>query len=252
MAKPTSSNAISEKLFSLHMTHGYSSEQYLAWAVDDYLADLTQQKKNNPPPQDVMPILFELGQLYAKEVINNAPFSDILGRTYMDLVSRGGQKMLAQYFTPEPVARLMAQLNSADGIDRVPQDDLYRVYEPTCGSGVMLLQVCNAMAEHHGEAILERVSITAVDLDRMCSKMTSVQLLANAMMHQFSYGEILVLHGNSLGDPTKLTPIVHATHARLKGVVLPAQHPARTEMIRKVVEATPEVKKRCEEQLALF
>ena len=252
MAKPTSSNAISEALFSLHMKDGYSSEQYLTWAIDDFLADLTGQKKNNPPPKEVMPSLFEVGRLYANEVIKSVPFADILGRTYMDLVSRGGQKMLAQYFTPEPVARLMAQLSCPDGVESIPEGELYRIAEPTCGSGVMLLQACNALAEHNGIEILERISITAIDLDRICSKMTSVQLLASAMIHQFSYGEVVVLHGNSLGDPAKLTTIVHATHKSLEGRVLPSLHPARIEPIKQTIESRPDLRKRHEEQMELF
>ena len=112
--------------------------------------------------------------------------------------------------------------------------------------------MCNVLAEHHGLEILERVSITAVDLDRICSKMTSVQLLANAMIHQFSYGEVVVLHGNSLGDPTRLTPIVHATHGSLKDKVLPSLHPARIEPIKQAVKSNPELKKRHDEQMELF
>lgn len=252
MAKPSASNAISKMLFTLNMKNGHRSEQYLTWAIDDYLADLTQQKKSNPPPAEVMPQLHELGKLYAEEVIKSEPFTDILGRTYMDLVSQGGQKMLAQYFTPEPVARLMSQITFTGNIRDPFAGDLFRVCEPCCGSGVMLLQACRTLTENEGWDVLGRVSLTAIDLDALCAKMTAVQLLANGMIHRFHYGELVVLSGNSLGDPTKLETVVHAYHASQVGKSVSAQHPARVRMIREVVEARPDLKKRHEEQLSLF
>src|SRR5690606_20584284 len=149
MATITASNEISKKLISLHSKHGYRSDQYLVWALDDFLADLTGQRKKQPPPQEVMPELFELGQLYARSAIAAPPFTDVLGSTYMDLVSTGGQKVLGQYFTPEPVARLMAGLVAPD-ISAINNSELFRLYEPACGSGVMVLQFMHHLVERHG------------------------------------------------------------------------------------------------------
>lgn len=252
MAKPSVSNAISDRLISLNLKHGYRPEQYFSWAVDDHLADLTQQKKTDPPPKEVMPELFELGQLYSKEVVNNEPFTDVLGKTYMDLVSQGGQKMLGQYFTPEPVARMMSMINYPGDIQKSPENELYRVYEPSCGSGIMILQFCRTAMEHEGAEVLEKISLTAIDLDGLCAKMCAVQLLANAMLHRLSYGEILVLQGNSLGDPAKLKPLLHASHARFNGKLPEPPLPDRLEMIQKATVNQAKQRAVFEDQLELF
>lgn len=248
MAKITASNEISKKLISLHSKHGYRSEQYLVWAIDDYLADLTGQPKKEPPPKEVMPELFELGQLYAQAVIAAPPFTDVLGKTYMDLVSTGGQKMLGQYFTPEPIARLMAGLTAPDITD-INKAALFKLYEPTCGSGVMVLQFMRCLVENHGAAVLEKISVTGIDLESVCAKMFAAQMLANGLIHGFSYGELLVLQGNSLGDPAKLNVIVHASHVKFEGKLPPAKHPVRIEAIK---EAAKGVIKHKEGQLTLF
>lgn len=252
MATVKASNAISETLLTLHNKHGYRSEQYLGWAIDDYLADLTGKKKENPPPVEVMQQLRELGRLYAEEVARSDPFSDILGRTYMDLVSSGGQKSMAQFFTPEPLARVMAEMAKPNRVEEAAKGDLYRVMEPACGAGIMILQLCSAIAASEGFNALQHLSLCAIDLDPLCCKMTAVQLLANTLINEAPYGELIVLHGNALDDPTKLKTIVHASHARWHGHIAPAQHPARIEALKAAVEATPHVREKCEEQLALF
>lgn len=252
MATVKASNAISDTLISLHNKHGYRSEQYLGWAIDDYLADLTGKRKENPPPAEAMPQLRELGKLYAEEVIRCEPFSDILGRTYMDLVSTGGQKSLAQFFTPEPVSRAIAEMAKPDNVEEAAKGDLYRVMEPACGAGIMILQLCSAIAASEGFSALQHVSLCAIDLDPLCCKITAVQLLANTLIKGAQYGELIVLHGNALDDPTKLKTIVHASHTRWHGHIAPAQHPARIEALKAVVEATPHIREQCEEQLALF
>lgn len=248
MAKITASNEISKKLISLHSRHGHRSDQYLVWALDDYLADLTGQRKKQPPPKEVIPELFELGQMYARSVLAAAPFTDVLGDTYMDLVSTGGQKILGQYFTPEPIARLMVGLTAPD-ISEINNAELFRLYEPSCGSGVMVLQFMRYLVENHGPDVLEKISVTGIDLDSVCAKMFAVQMLANGMIHGFSYGELLVCQGNSLGDAANWNIIVHASHVKFEGKLPPAKHPARVEAIQEVAKV--EIKRR-DEQLALF
>lgn len=230
MAKFQGSNELSKLLFDCHNKHGYRVEQYLDWFLDDVLADLTQRRKANPPPQEVIPTLFDLGQAYAKEVGMAEPFSDMLGQTYMDIVNIGGQKMLGQYFTPAAVAKMMNQLT----YQKNESDKLFTVCDPACGSGVMLLTFAQVVAECEGLAGLENYSFTGVDLDPICAKMFAAQMLANVFIHQIEVGEIAVLQGNSLGLPSELKSVLHVSHNKHR--VAPINHPKRLEGIRQAAE----------------
>lgn len=66
-------------------------------------------------------------------------YEDLLGRVYMELSQQ--DKGLGQYFTPFPVAQMMASLKCQNVV--LPESDAppLRCLEPSCGSGVMLLAI---------------------------------------------------------------------------------------------------------------
>jgi hypothetical protein len=57
---------------------------------------------------------------------------------------------------------------------------------------------------------LKKLSITGIDLDRICVKMTTLQIMANLLIHQRQLGEICILHGNSLLPLTTIPVFYHA------------------------------------------
>lgn len=238
-----SAQTISAKLLSLHCRNGYRADQYFSWMLDDVLADLTRQKKANPPPVEVMPDLFELGRLYAQAVTHDEPFTDILGAIYMDLASHGSKQALGQYFTPACVARMMARMT----YEKRENERLISCCDPACGSGVMMLQMAAEILEQEGPYGLERYSFVGVDLDAICARMFAAQMLANTYLHGMNYGELLVYRGNSLGAWVDLEPVVHAALPEREREILPATHPDRVEMVREQVTRRNE-----SEQLSLF
>ena len=213
--------------------------------MDDVLACFGV-KMLEEPPKEVIPVLFELSSLYGKEVIQHDPFYDVLGDTYMDLVSAWGQKALGQYFTPWPVAKMMAAINYTG--TEATEKALIRVCDPACGSGAMMLAFAQHIVETHGTAALKNYSFTGIDLDRFCTRIFPCQMLSSAFVHQIELGELLVYHGNSLGPLDDLNVVVHVTRADLpKAEYLPAKAPQRAPMIEKIAQTA-----KAQGQLSLF
>ncbi len=237
----TISNALSKALIDTHHKHGYDATAYFRWMVDDVLAGFGVPMVEQPP-KEVNPVLFDLSRLYANVVNQSTPFYDVLGETYMDMVSRWGQKALGQYFTPWPVAMMMARMMGG----KPSRKGLIRVCDPACGSGVMALAMANNVYSSDGPEALRQYSFTGIDLDHFCARIFACQMLANTLVHQVEVGEILVYHGNTLGDLAALRVVLHATAPSLSPEeFLPAKAPARESMIKQAARAAGE-------QLALF
>ena len=160
----------------------------------------------------------------------------------MELASHGQKQWLGQFFTPHPVATLMAEISFNDlDLERHPKDRFITVLEPAAGAGVMLLAASRLVAGRYGADALRRFSFTAIDLDGLCAGMTACQLLANATFHG-ALGELVVYRGNSLGPESDLEVVIHrvATPAperrdEPQPLVLPAQAPERMAAIEAAV-----------------
>lgn len=210
---------------------GYRSDQYFSWMVEDCLASFGVRIQE-PPPEAVRPIIFELSGLYAQAVINSEPFHDVLGSIYMALVSRHGQKHLGQYFTPWPVAFMMSRLVMGK-TDFAAGKALVRVCDPACGSGVMMLAFASHVMKCNQDD-LKRTAFIGIDLDRLCARMFPLQLLANSYIHQIEIGELLVFQGNALGHPDDLSVVIHVSHRTVQSEMAHASEQAKK---RAVVDA---------------
>jgi hypothetical protein len=218
-------------------------DEWLRFLTMDVLAGFGERLET-PWDERRHTALFELSGLYGRLVAEN-PWRDILGAVYMELSAHGQRKWMGQYFTPQSVADFMAEINTGD-LDPAahPKDRFITVLEPTSGAGILLLSVCNTIAIKHGSDALRRLSLTAIDLDPLCARMTACQLLANAAMHG-PLGEILVYRGNSLGNPADLEVITHRLAAPpcIAGrpeplpEVLPALAPQRLAAVTAAIES---------------
>ena len=148
-----------------------------------------------------------IDKLYAR-CIQDAPFADILGMVYQSLASNYGTKALGQYFTPEPLANMMAKMTYNQQI--FENQHAVRFSEPASGSGIMVLSFMKTVFEDSPD-YMKKLSVTVVDLDVTCVKMSVLQVLANNLIHQLNLGEIKAFQGNSLGDPAKLNSFYHAS-----------------------------------------
>lgn len=167
----------------------YRTDEWMLFLCQDVLAGFG---RNLDTPWDEYRLekIRTLTALYAQLVIEN-PFSDVLGETYMEMVT--GNKYLGQFFTPKPLATMCAQTT----FNTIKQNGIVRILEPAAGSGVMLLAACEHINKAH--RALDRVAITAIDLDGLCAHMTATQLLANSYIHA-TIGEITVLRGDALAN----------------------------------------------------
>ena len=212
--------------------HRYQAHDLFSWLLDDVLADLTGKRKKNPPPIEAIDDIRVLAKLYAECVIESPCCEDVLGPVYEEISSHGQKKWMGQYFTPQPLARMMAKFTLVGSHPKQAGEGLTTVMEPASGSGVMLLAMCQEVIEVQGIEALGRWSLTAVDLDSYCARMTASQLLANCFIHGLTLGELVVYQGNSLFPDKEMTVIVHATASGIDlSEVAPATHPARIEAI---------------------
>ena len=218
------------KAFENHL-YKWQAHDLFRWFLDDVMADITQLPKDYPPPEEVMPIPCELGGLYSQAVAESPPFCDILGELYMYIAYSSTQSAMGQYFTPEHVAYLMAQINNVSE-DQLAGNQLIRTLEPSAGSGIMLLLFCRSVMQAHGPKALNKLSLTAIDLDPLCSKMTAIQLIANAVIHQVDYGEVVGYCGNALSPSMDDFKVI--IHASLPGIE--AEQPSHEQRIHQIHE----------------
>ena len=76
--------------------------------------------------------------------------SDVLGDAYEYLIGKfasGAGKKAGEFYTPQQVSKVLAQLVT------IGKDKLKSVYDPTCGSGSLLLRVAKEV-EERGSPIL--------------------------------------------------------------------------------------------------
>lgn len=111
---------------------------------------------------------------------------DILGDIYHEL--RLNNEWNGQFFTPDHICRLMAQL--VNPVDELPDKEPILINEPTCGSGAMVIGAVWAMRQQNFD--FQRKSFfVAQDIDIRCVWMAYIQLSL--------YGiPAVVIHGNTL------------------------------------------------------
>ena len=104
-----------------------------------------------------------------------------------DYNSNSGGKY-AEYFTPHAVARIMAEI-------LVPQDQRGKVknvscYDPSAGSGTLLMNVAHAIGEN-------RCSIYTQDISQKSSNLLRLNLILNNLVHSIPN----VIQGNTVSHP---------------------------------------------------
>jgi type I restriction-modification system DNA methylase subunit len=100
-------------------------------------------------------------------------FQDLLGTVYMEISSRSKSSRMGQYFTPDPVSMMMAELTLFDiDTERVGQ----KINDPSAGSGMMILKAASKFGNtRHLQFFV------AQDLDLMCCKMCAINMSMNTI-----------------------------------------------------------------------
>jgi len=165
-------------------------------------------------------------------IIDHAdPFEDVFGRLYMATASRSKQSGLGQFFTPQAVSDMMADMSIGQmDMGQYTRERPMRVMEPTCGAGVMLLSMAKTILRHHGREGLRRTAFIGNDLDPLCTCMTAGQLLLHVTRHDAQVAALLVCNGNGLAEPDTWRRWLYAT-ATPNAAEASAAPPARSEPV---------------------
>ncbi|RMF98466.1 MAG: type I restriction endonuclease subunit M [Candidatus Schekmanbacteria bacterium] len=119
---------------------------------------------------------------------NRAEGDDLLGDAYEYLMrhfATESGKSKGQFYTPAEVSRVMSQVI---GIERAKELDSPTVYDPTCGSGSLLIKAAN-------EANTPKLAIYGQEMD------VATWALAKMNMFLHGYPTAEIWHGNTLSDP---------------------------------------------------
>ncbi|SNS06450.1 type I restriction enzyme M protein [Belliella buryatensis] len=114
--------------------------------------------------------------------------SDVLGDAYEYLIGKfaaGAGKSAGEFYTPQQVSKILAKLVSTD------KEKLKSVYDPTCGSGSLLLRVAKEaqVSEFYGQELTR----TTYNLARM-----------NMILHGIHYRQFDIRQDDTLENPQHL------------------------------------------------
>ncbi|OBX26817.1 type I restriction enzyme M protein [Gelidibacter algens] len=113
--------------------------------------------------------------------------SDVLGDAYEYLIGQfasGAGKKAGEFYTPQQVSKILAKLVTVD------KNKLKNVYDPTCGSGSLLLRVAKEVKEV-GEFFGQESNPTTYNLCRM-----------NMIMHEVHYKRFDIYNEDTLVNPS--------------------------------------------------
>lgn len=118
------------------------------------------------------------------ELENNE--SDLLGDAYEYLIGQfasGAGKKAGEFYTPQEVSKILAKLVTAS------KQHLKNVYDPTCGSGSLLLRVAKEV-ENEPNFFGQEMNRTTYNLARM-----------NMILHDVHYSRFNIQRGDTLEAP---------------------------------------------------
>lgn len=168
-------------------TQGTESEDDFSNLFEDL--DLTSSKLGKSEKAKNELIVKVLEHLEAIDFELEDTDSDILGDAYEYLIGQfasGAGKKAGEFYTPQPVSRILAQLVT------VGKEKLKSVYDPTCGSGSLLLRVAKEVSDV-GTFYGQESNPTTYNLCRM-----------NMIMHDVHYRKFDIKNEDTLERPQHL------------------------------------------------
>ena len=142
---------------------------FYAWKKDKLVEKEYKEIAKNYSKED----LDKHAQLLAitVEALEEDDEQDFLGEIFIDGEFRNKKK--AQVFTPFHVSKMMSKM--IIGSDNLPKNDVLKIYDPCCGSGVMLIAAISVLRDY-GFNYQHNAFFIATDIDARCARMTYIQL----------------------------------------------------------------------------
>lgn len=161
---------------------GTASEDDFRGLFDD--VDLTSTKLGSRENQKNEVVVEVLTLLSGIDFKLEDTKSDLLGDAYEYLIGEfaaGAGKKGGEFYTPAPVSRLLAQIVSQD------KKRIRSVYDPTCGSGSLLLRIGEYVdvVDYYGQEL----NPTTYNLGRM-----------NMILHGVNFDHFKILQGDTLQE----------------------------------------------------
>ncbi|MCF7819858.1 MAG: type I restriction-modification system subunit M [Candidatus Pacebacteria bacterium] len=170
---------INNDVFSVKTEEGNKIQ--LFYGVDEYLKNFSEKQKDN----------------FSKAIINqlvDVNFEDIFEQKF-DFFStifeylikdynKDGGGVYAEYYTPHAIAKIMASILVDKPVSNVT------VYDPSAGSGTLLMNVAHAIGE-------DKCTIYSQDLSDKSSHLLRLNLILNNLVHSIHN----IIQGNTIKDP---------------------------------------------------
>lgn len=167
-------------------TLGYSSQDDFDHLFDDM--DLSSTKLGKDVKSRSKLIAKVMGNIEQIDFNHDDSEIDVLGDAYEYLISQfaaGAGKKAGEFYTPQQVSKILAKLVT------IGKKDLRNVYDPTCGSGSLLLRVSKEtnVRKFYGQELTS----TTYNLARM-----------NMLLHDVSYQNFDIKNDDTLEHPAHL------------------------------------------------
>jgi type I restriction enzyme M protein len=176
-------------------TMGTESEEDFNQLFEDL--DLTSSKLGKTEKQKNELVVKVLQHLDKIDFRLGDTDADLLGDAYEYLIGQfasGAGKKAGEFYTPQTVSTILARLVTAD------KQVLKSVYDPTCGSGSLLLRVAKEVREV-GHFYGQELNRTTYNLARM-----------NMILHDVNYRKFSIVQEDSLEHPQHI-------HERFEAIV---------------------------------
>lgn len=166
-------------------TMGSESEEDFGNLFEDLdLSSSKLGKSENDKNELIVKVLSHLEEIDF-DIANSE--SDMLGDAYEYLIGQfasGAGKKAGEFYTPQQVSKVLAQLVTHG------KDKLKSVYDPTCGSGSLLLRVAKEVDSSSIQFFGQEMNPTTYNLCRM-----------NMIMHDVHYKRFDIKNENTLEKP---------------------------------------------------
>ena len=164
-------------------TLGHASQEDFNHLFDDM--DLTSSRLGNSVKARSSLISKVIINLNSLDFMHEDAEIDVLGDAYEYLIGQfaaNAGKKAGEFYTPQQVSKILAKIVTAD------KTDLKSVYDPTCGSGSLLLRIGNEANVRHYYG--QELNSTTYNLARM-----------NMLLHEVSFQDFDIELGDTLEHP---------------------------------------------------